>query len=80
MVNGFHGGQVNLIVERNETVDHLKQMIEQRTGIRERDQTLNYGGRSVVGGGTIDLYNSRNGMTFQLMKGTHGGRGKNKRN
>jgi hypothetical protein len=67
------GTHLNLQVQNNEMVDDLKRKVQQKTAIPENVQQLQYSGKILVNGTSIDRYAIRTGSTVQLTTPVNGG-------
>jgi hypothetical protein len=67
------GTTITLVVGLNDTVDKLKQIVSQKTGIPDYSQLLTYSGKQLANGFKVCQYNIRNQSTLQLVTRVNGG-------
>ena len=66
-VRTLAGKQIALNVEKTDTVESLKAKIEDKEGIKAKDQRFVFGGKNLQDGNTLGDYNVQENSTLNLV-------------
>jgi hypothetical protein len=73
-VRTLAGKMITLNVEKSDSIESLKAKVEEKEGIRAKDQRFVFGGKNLVDGQTLGDYNVQDGSTLNLVLHLAGGR------
>ena len=66
-VRTLAGQVITLQVEKSDTVESLKSKIEDKEGIKSKDQRFVFGGKNLQDGNTLGDYNIQENSTINLV-------------